>query len=73
MRLFLDCTQGHQEPFHSDDLLRKIELDVHRNCEMVGRGLVTTAFGKCEVDSFDSRRRPVAGFCEHGNEPSSSI
>jgi len=26
--------------------------------------------GYCELDTSDSGQGPVAGFCEHGNEPS---
>jgi hypothetical protein len=29
--------------------------------------------GTCGLDSFGSRKRLVAGCCEHGNEPSGSI
>jgi hypothetical protein len=27
----------------------------------------------CELDSYGSGQGPVAGFCEHGNDPSVSI
>jgi hypothetical protein len=29
--------------------------------------------GGCRLDSFGSRQEPVAGSCEHGNEPLGSI
>jgi hypothetical protein len=29
--------------------------------------------GKCGLDSSDSVQGPVAGSCEHGNDPSGSI
>jgi hypothetical protein len=29
--------------------------------------------GKCGLDSSESEQGPVAGCCEHGNEPSSSV
>jgi hypothetical protein len=29
--------------------------------------------GRCGLDSSGSRQGPVAGCCEHGNEPSGSI
>jgi hypothetical protein len=28
--------------------------------------------GSCGLDASDAGSRPVAGFCEHGNEPSGS-
>jgi hypothetical protein len=28
---------------------------------------------RCGLDAFDSGQGPVAGCCEHGNEPSGSI
>jgi hypothetical protein len=36
-------------------------------------GLRKTGRGKRGLDSSGSRQRPVAGPCEHGNEPSGSI
>jgi hypothetical protein len=29
--------------------------------------------GRCELDASGSEYGPVAGSCEHGNEPSSSL
>jgi len=29
--------------------------------------------GRCGLDAYDSEYVPVAGCCEHSNEPSSSI
>jgi hypothetical protein len=29
--------------------------------------------GRCGLDAYDSEMRPVAGSCEHNNEPSGSI
>jgi hypothetical protein len=29
--------------------------------------------GRCGLDSSGSEQRPLAGSCEHGNEPSGSI
>jgi hypothetical protein len=30
-------------------------------------------WGRCGLDSSDLGKQPVAGFCEHGDEPSGSI
>jgi hypothetical protein len=35
--------------------------------------LYQTGVGECGLDSTNSGYRPVAGSCEHGNEPSGSI
>jgi hypothetical protein len=51
----------------------KIQIRKHkRKWEVILKWILRKYGGRCGLDSLDFGQGPVAGSCEHGNEPSDS-
>jgi hypothetical protein len=52
---------------------RQLGRPRHRWEDNIRTDLREIVTGRCELDVSGSEQEPVAGSCEHGNEPSSSM